>query len=325
MSANLSIFIPHAGCPHTCSFCDQRLIAGSTSQPSAEEVSDIIAAGAHHAPKDTQIAFFGGSFTAIDREYMLSLLRAAEPFVKNGLFSGIRISTRPDCIDTDMLKLLKSHCVAAIELGAQSMSDAVLSANGRGHTAADVVRAARLIHDSGIELGVQMMTGLYKSTLGLDRQTARALIALKPRTARIYPLVVLRGTKLHTLMQSGKFAPLDIEKSVELAAEIKDAFLSAGIDVIRTGLHTVDQSSVVGGAFHPAFGELVEARRMLHEMLSGLSALPKLNEYTIYVPRNRLSQYLGQHRGNIEKLKSEGYLCRILTHDESGVKIQATE
>jgi len=324
MSANLSVFIPHAGCPHTCSFCDQRLIAGQTSQPSAKEVGDVIAAGTYHAPPGTQIAFFGGSFTAIDREYMLSLLRVALPFVQSGAFAGIRISTRPDYIDRDMLQLLKNHGVTAIELGAQSMLDAVLSANGRGHTSADVVRAARLIHECGIELGVQMMTGLYKSTPDTDKKTAQALIALKPHTVRIYPLVVLRGTALHELMQSGGFAPLGVEESTILAAEIKDMFLLAGVNVIRVGLHTVDQSAVVGGAFHPAFGELVEARRMLHEMLAELSLLPKFSEYTIYVPRKRLSQYLGQRRENIEKLKTEGYICRILPHDEENITIKSS-
>ena len=159
---NLSIFVPHAGCPNQCSFCDQRSISGTQNPPTAEEVSALCD---EFLPKekgdDYEIAFFGGSFTAIDREYMLQLLKAAYPFVQQGRAAGIRISTRPDCISTEILDILKQYGVTSIELGAQSMQDDVLKVNLRGHTEEDVVKASCLIKQYGFSLGLQMMTGLY--------------------------------------------------------------------------------------------------------------------------------------------------------------------
>ena len=125
---------------------------------------------------NTEIAFFGGSFTAIDRSYMLSLLEAAKPYLSR--FHGIRLSTRPDYIDEEVLALLKAYGVTAIELGAQSMDNSVLELNQRGHTAEDVINAARLIRSHGFSLGLQMMTGLYGAAPETDIATAEQFIAI---------------------------------------------------------------------------------------------------------------------------------------------------
>ena len=182
--ANVALFIPFNGCPHRCSFCDQRSITGKQYQPTADDVKRTLTTALDSLKENSihsEIAFFGGSFTAIDREYMLSLLKATAPYIDR--FRGIRISTRPDCIDEEILSLLKTFRVSSIELGAQSMSDMVLTANDRGHSAANVRTASRLIRDFGFELGLQMMTGLYKSTPESDTETARQFIALRPDTA----------------------------------------------------------------------------------------------------------------------------------------------
>ena len=135
MHGNISIFIPHLGCPNDCSFCNQRTISGESAAPSAERVREILR-GAYRtglergSPGETEIAFFGGSFTAVPRDYMISLLETAGEFLSRENtkgFSGIRISTRPDCIDEEVLEILKDHGVSAIELGAQSMRDSVLA------------------------------------------------------------------------------------------------------------------------------------------------------------------------------------------------------
>ncbi|WP_308753821.1 radical SAM protein, partial [uncultured Anaerotruncus sp.] len=175
--ANLAVFVPHAGCPRRCSFCSQKSISGAREAPTGESVSALCAESARSlagADTDAEIAFFGGSFTAIDRAYMLELLEAAAPFV-GGAFRGIRVSTRPDAVDGEVLDLLRRYGVTAVELGAQSMDDGVLMKNRRGHTAADVERAARLVREAGFELGLQMMTGLYGSDEARDFRTAERL------------------------------------------------------------------------------------------------------------------------------------------------------
>ena len=174
---NISLFIPHLGCPHKCSFCNQNTITGKQTQPGADDVRAAVETALKKKNYDYEIAFFGGSFTAIDREYMLSLLKAAYDYVKDGRVNGIRISTRPDCIDEEVLDILKKYGVTSIELGAQSMDDEVLRANFRGHTAEDVENASRLIKSYGFELGLQMMTGLYLDTDEKAVETAKKLIA----------------------------------------------------------------------------------------------------------------------------------------------------
>ena len=201
---NISIFVPHLGCPCQCSFCNQKTITGQANQPTPQDVDKAVKTALKSKGFDYEIAFFGGSFTAIDREYMISLLKAANKYIKSNEVKGIRISTRPDCIDEEILDLLKEYGVTSIELGAQSMDDEVLLANRRGHTAKDVENASELIKSYGFELGLQMMTGLYKDSEEKAIKTAEKIIALSPQTVRIYPTVVLKGTYLADLYLSGE-------------------------------------------------------------------------------------------------------------------------
>ena len=237
--SNIAIFVPHIGCPHRCSFCDQHTISGMQHAPSAQEVRDTCktALSEIRSPQESEIAFFGGSFTAIPRGYMISLLEAASEFVGEGGFRGIRLSTRPDCITQEILGILRDYGVTAIELGAQSMVDEVLEANERGHTAKDVEDAAGLIKSCGFELGLQMMTGLYKSSPERDRFSAERIIDLRPDTVRIYPVVVLKGTRLAEIFESEAESFIPFDAMVESCAALMEAFHSAGIRVIKCGLH----------------------------------------------------------------------------------------
>ena len=197
--ANVSVFVPHAGCPHQCSFCDQRAISGARDAPDGAAVAALCARAERELAqkgRTAQIAFFGGSFTAVSRPYMIELLEAARPFLGRGVFTGVRVSTRPDCIDDETLDTLTRYGVTAVELGAQSMDDAVLSKNGRGHTADDTNRASALVRAHGLELGLQMMTGLYGANEASDLMSARLIAALMPATVRVYPTLVLEGTRL---------------------------------------------------------------------------------------------------------------------------------
>ncbi len=320
--SNIAIFVPHNGCPHQCSFCNQKEITGQSFQPHREDVIEAIETARRslgEKTKNAEIAFFGGSFTAIDREYMLELLCAASPFVRTGEFYGIRLSTRPDSINEEILAILKEHDVTAIELGAQSMDDEVLKLNKRGHTAEDVVKASKLIHQYGFSLGLQMMTGLYGSNDKTDTETAEKLVALTPDTMRIYPTVVMKGTELFDLYQSGKYYPHTLETAVPLCAKLLRFFEERNINVIRLGLHDSDslRENMAAGVFHPAFRELCESKIMYENTLQLLSdnhiSSGKV-EFTVN-PKS-VSRFIGQKKNNVRLLAERG-INVVVKQDES--------
>ncbi len=261
-----------------------------------------------------EIAFFGGSFTAIERGYMESLLCTAARAMKKFLvYSGIRCSTRPDCISEKILDILKSYGVTAIELGAQSMDDNVLKANERGHSAEDVLKAARLIKAYGIELGLQMMTGLYRDSAESCRFTAEEFIKLAPQTVRIYPTVILRNTRLGELFERGEFMSFSFNETVDLCAELLRKFTENQIRVIRMGLHASPdvEREMLGGVYHPALREIVESRIFLIDMKARLMGLEK-GYYNIYTDPKNLSKLIGQKRCNIKALAEMGYEIDVL-------------
>lgn len=256
--------------------------------------------------KETEIAFFGGSFTAIDRQYMLELLTSAKPFTE--VFKGIRISTRPDCIDDEVLTLLKEYGVTSIELGAQSMDNSVLELNNRGHKAEDVVNASKRIKEFGFSLGLQMMTGLYGSDFDKDIKTAESFIALKPDTVRIYPTVIMKNTDLADFYHSGKFVPYTLDESVELCSRLILMFEREGISIIRLGLHYSDSlvDDSLGDNYHPAFKELCESKIFYNSFIEQTSNLSS-KKFDVFINQRSLSKFLGQKKSNIKKLNALGY------------------
>lgn len=312
---NVALFVPHEGCPHMCSFCNQKTISGSAKKLTKEDIDEAvkIAIEREYDKSNSEIAFFGGSFTAIDKEYMTYLLESAYPYVKNGLFKGIRCSTRPDAIDDEVLTLLKKYGVTAIELGAQSMSDTVLAMNDRGHTAEDVVKASELIKKHGFELGLQMMTGLYGDTDETAIETAKKIISLKPETVRIYPTVVLENTRLATLYETGKYTPQTVDEAVELCSVLLGMFGDAHIKVIRLGLHSGGnvEDGFVAGAYHPAFRELCESRLYLEKCRELINTKNITGNITIYVCPTEISKMTGQKRSNINLLASFGVYAKV--------------
>lgn len=313
---NISIFIPHLGCPQQCSFCNQKTITGNEKQPTKEDVISSVETALRKKGYTYEIAFFGGSFTAIDRDYMVSLLEAAYPYVKDGRVQGIRISTRPDFIDEEVLEILKKYGVTSIELGCQSMDDEVLKANLRGHTQKDVENASRLIKSFGFELGVQMMTGLYMDTDEKAMETAKKLIALEPATVRIYPTVVLKGTQLARLYEDEVYKPQTVDDAANLCTRLVPMFEEAGIKVIRLGLHASDdiKRNMVAGAYHDSFGEIVKSRYMLNRILKNPPA-----DYEIMVNPRSVSQLKGQQKRNIYFLMEEGYNIKVTVTDKVAV------
>lgn len=317
---NISIFVPHAGCPHLCSFCDQKAISGSVKAPGADEVSKLLTEQAPHLAErgiTAEIAFFGGSFTAIERSYMESLLTAANRAMKIfPVYTGIRCSTRPDCVDEKIADVLKKYGVTTVELGAQSMDDEVLRANDRGHTAEDVRRAARIIKAHDIELGLQMMTGLYRDTPERCLYTADEFIKLRPETVRIYPTVILKNTRLGELYERGEYTSFPFDETVDLCAKLLRKFNEKQIPVIRLGLHASPdvERDMLGGVYHPALREIVESRIFLEDMKSRLAELEK-GYHLIFTDPKNLSKVIGQKRCNIKALAELGYEIDIMPLD----------
>ena len=318
--ANISIFVPHNGCKNRCVFCNQVRISGQAEEPTGEYVAELCSSHlAENADRECEIAFFGGSFTAIRREYMLELLDAAYPFVKSGAAAGIRISTRPDAITPEILEILKSHGVTAIELGAQSMDDRVLRLNRRGHTAADVKGASALIKAGGFSLGLQMMIGLYGEgdSRAAASYTAGELIALKPDTVRIYPTLVVKDTELYDLYQKGEYQQLELDTAVDITANLLLSFKNNNISVIRAGLHSDAslRANQAAGPFHPAFRELCEARIMrgaIDELLCGLPA----GGYTVAVAERGESRAVGNRKSNLIYFEQKGYKLTLTARPE---------
>ncbi len=306
----IPVFIPHLGCPHDCVFCNQKRISGSLLPACRSDVVREIEEGLKKCER-AELAFYGGSFTAIPMEEQRSLLDAAAPYLKDGRISSIRLSTRPDAINEEILAMLWEKGVRTIELGSQSMIDSVLAASWRGHTAADTEKAAGMIKKAGFMLILQMMTGLPGSDPEKDLESARRIAALKPHGVRIYPTVIVRDTALADMWREGIYPEHTVEDATELCSEILPLFESAGIPVIRLGLNPSDELSggdALGGAYHPAFGELVKSRIYLKKARSLLRGIKPGAELILGVHPSCISQMAGQKRCNAEALISEFHL-----------------
>jgi histone acetyltransferase (RNA polymerase elongator complex component) len=264
----IPFFIPHEGCPFTCIFCSQKKISGRVSGIPPSKIPQTISKYLKTIPKghkEVEVAFFGGSFTGLPLKKQESYLKAVQPFIRKSAIAGIRLSTRPDYIDQDILDMLKKYKVRTIELGVQSLSDDVLKRSRRGHSALDVKKASQLIIKNGFVLGHQMMAGLPESTLAKELKTARMSIAMKVSQVRIYPVLVIKGTALAAMWRKKIYKPLSEKEAVKRCAKLVDIFKDADVRVLRCGLHPseglLSGEDILEGPFHQAFGQRVGTYR----------------------------------------------------------------
>ncbi len=326
---NIPVFIPHRGCPNDCVFCNQRTISGHsdyTPEAVENEISQALATLPDKA--EVQIAFFGGSFTGIDRDEMVYLLSVAKKFIESGRVSSVRLSTRPDYIDTERLDILKAYGVKTIELGIQSTSDRVLSASNRGHTAKDSERAMRLIKDYGFELVGQMMVGLPEATPEDEYKTAEDICLWGADAARIYPTVVFRGTELCEMAKKGKYTPLTLEDAVERCKGVKKILIKNNVECIRLGLQSgenlTDGQEVYAGDYHSAIGELVESRIYRDVIVSAINKSGYADriaerELVIFAPFGEVSKVVGHKAENKRFLKDEYCVKNIKVIEKSDI------
>ncbi len=306
---NIPIFIPHEGCPNDCIFCNQRKISGCLAAPAEDEMRSIIQthlSAVNH--RDCEIAFFGGSFTGLPFSEQEKYLQIAEEFVKSGQVQGIRLSTRPDYINDEVLQLLGKHSVKIIELGIQSLDEEVLRQSRRFYSIETALKACSLVKQYGISLGVQTMLGLPGDTLEKSLYTAKTLILQKPDMVRLYPTLVIQDTDLETEYKNGQYKPLTVNDAVLWCSEIIPLYEAAGIRVLRIGLHHSENiqngAEVIAGPAHPAFGELVYSeiwKRRISEKLDQNAAVGKT--LIIHVSASEVSKVVGQHHQNLDYLK----------------------
>ncbi|MCX7714311.1 MAG: radical SAM protein [Clostridia bacterium] len=315
---NIPIFVPHLGCPFDCVFCNQKHITGTQNTITSADVAKIIETHLKTLPeKDRYVeaAFFGGSFTGVDKKLQCELLGAAYEYIKNGKIDGIRISTRPDYVSEEILENLKNYGVTTIELGVQSMAEDVLAASCRGHGSVDVEKAVCLIKQYPFQLGLQMMTGLPKDTPEKSIFTANKLIALKPDFARIYPTLVVKDTYLEKQYKKGEYIPQTLDEAVSLCKKLLLMFSEANIPVVRIALMTTKEispnGSVVAGPFHSSFRELVESS-VYYDKIEKLLQGHKNKVAVIKVNEKEISKAVGNKRENIRKIyKNYGIRLKI--------------
>ncbi len=361
----IPFFIPHSGCPHQCVFCNQKNITGeqkppdpasipakieaflNTSAQSSKAKAVIPGLTRNPAPfenpldsrvrgndeqckKDVHVAFYGGSFTALPFEQQQSYFDAVEPFISSGRINGIRVSTRPDCITSYILTLLKNRHVSVVELGVQSMNEHVLTLSGRGHTAADTVNAVGLLNEFGFSIGLQLMPGLPGDSAERFNETVGTVIELKPDFVRLYPVLVIKGTPLEELFRDGRYTPLSLDDAVSLCRTALMRFGEAGIEVIRIGLQPTAElerpGTILAGPYHPAFRQLVESSLFLEKMRDILkNKRGESDTAVILVNPKDISSAIGQRRSNIGVLKKEFRLNTIRIARDPGVPVKTAK
>ena len=317
----IPFFVSNQGCPHVCAFCDQRTINGSDGAlPTRNEISaKIMAWRRTSGNRPMEVAFFGGTFTGLPREIQENLLSAARPFFLSGDVDSIRISTRPDALNADIVRWLSGWGVKTIEIGAQSMDDDVLAASGRGHNAEASLKALSCVKSAGLTVGVQLMPGLPGDTIAKSQNSLRRVIAAGADFIRLYPVVVLKGTELAERYLSGKYRAISVDDGLALCKTLAHMAFTSGVKVIRMGLQAdagIREENIVAGCWHPAFGDLVYSE-LFYDLLALTKSCHGFSDgpVTVACHPSRVSNVAGHARNNIRRLGEQGFVIRRIIPD----------
>lgn len=323
----IPIFVPHKGCPHDCVFCNQKKISGQEKEMTATIMRSTIEEYLPSIKHDSfiELAFYGGSFTGIKKEDQISYLEISREYLRRSQINAIRLSTRPDYINDEILNYLKEYGVTTIELGVQSFDEDVLKSSCRGHSIDDSIRSSEMIKKYDFNLGIQTMIGLPEDNKEKDIFTANKVISLKPDLVRIYPTLVIRDTFLETQYINGKYVPLSLDEAVDICSSLLEIYKSNNINVIRIGLQPSDNISmdgdIIAGPFHPAFRQLVEARLILNmiEKCINKEKLSGIKELRILASESRISDVIGQKKDSINYLKNKYKFKNIIVNTDKDI------
>jgi histone acetyltransferase (RNA polymerase elongator complex component) len=308
----IPFFIPHAGCPHTCLFCDQHLISGEQAAlPSAELIAATVEEWLARSPgRPAEVAFYGGSFTLLPQSRQQQMLQAVLPFLATGRVHGVRVSTRPDALDTATLDFLAAHQVRTIEIGVQSLNDEVLQRTGRGHSGQQALEAIQRVAGRDFAVGAQLLPGLPGDTKAKALDSLQGVLAAGAHFIRIYPAVVLAGTGLARLYQQGSYCPPDLEQGTQLCAALLREATRAGCPVIRIGLQAddglVSGQTILAGCWHPALGHLVKDELFFELVLRLSEQLPAADPVLVHCHPQRVSEVRGHGNRNLQRWRQAG-------------------
>lgn len=330
--AILPIFIPHAGCPHQCVFCNQKKISGQKSAAVEGAKQQITRWLQWLKPSsENEAAFYGGSFTGLEQSLQKQLLELTDQLIQDKVIGSVRLSTRPDYIDEAELCLLSRHQVKLIELGVQSMDNDVLAAAERGHTAEAVQQAAKLIKKHGFKLGVQLMVGMPGQSFASVQKTAQQIAELKPDICRIYPLLVIKDTPLEISYRQGRFIPLTLEEAVRQSAYLYKIMTENNIKVIRVGLQPDDElcsaGNIVAGPFHPSMGELVQSYLLQKSIAAEIMKLQHAEQIVIFTPATMESKVRGLKNSNMHYWQQcfPDKQIKIKKHMQENIKVSEVD
>lgn len=302
----IPFFVPELACPNRCVFCNQHTISGCIKPFETKEIKPRIEQYLKSYKEDgrkIEVAFFGGNFTGIDFETQKAYLQEVKPYIDSKIIDSVRISTRPDYVSDEKLNFLKQYGVKTIELGAQSFDNEVLKKSGRGHSSETTVESANLINKYGFDLGLQMMLGLPADTQEKAINTAKTIVSLGAKNTRVYPTLVLHGTRLQTMYEQNLYQALTLQQAVNQAAKIVPIFVDADVEILRIGLHPStdlqDGSGFVAGPYHPAFGDLVYSK-VWDNIFNELKK--EGNNIVISVPQKQINSAIGHKAINKIKL-----------------------
>lgn len=317
----IPVFVPGLACPFQCAFCNQSKISGHQNIPTEKEITDSIGAylrSFKETNRHVEVGFFGGTFTGIPLVEQEKYLSLVQPYLDAGTVHGIRLSTRPDFINSAVLSLLKKYRITTIELGAQSLDEDVLKVSFRGHTAMQVEQASEMIRDASFDLGLQMMIGLPGDNLEKSLATARKIIELGASNTRIYPALVIRDTAMHQWFRQGKYKPLALEEAVEWSGQLLLLFENAKVNVIRMGLHPseglLDHTELVAGPFHPSFRELV-LTQIWKDLFIPVLREDKGENVEIEVPSAEINAAIGYEAENRKMLLKHFRKVKFVSND----------
>jgi len=315
-------FISHQGCPHRCVFCDQRIISSSAGAlPTAGDILQKVAQWERSAKgRSLEVAYFGGTFSALPMGDQQKLLEPLQPLLKSGRVESVRVSTRPDAITPQVVRRLSDYGVRTIELGVQSMDDDVLELTGRGYDRSCVEQTIGWIMDGGLSVVAQLMPGLPGDSTEKSLMSLRQVIAAGVRQVRIYPVVVLAGTVLADMCRDGLYRPLELSEGIAISKRMLLHAMRNGVDVIRIGLQAdegLNTANILAGCWHPAFGQLVRSELFYDLLLQTLPCLGLENSVSIACHPGRVSDLLGHGRRNQLRLSDLGVeLERIIADPE---------